>query len=70
MLIELEMLKTYIENNLASGFIRLFKSVTRAFNLFDKKPDKWQRLCVDYRGFNNLTIKIWYLLPLVGKLFD
>ncbi len=64
--VELETLKAYIENNLASGFIRPSKSPAGAPILFDKKPDGSLRLCVDYRGLNNLTIKNRYPLPLVG----
>ena len=47
---ELEILKTYIENNLANGFIRPSKSPAGASILFDKKPDGSLRLCVDYQG--------------------
>ncbi len=68
--VELETLKAYIKNNLASGFIRPSKSSAGAPILFDKKPDSSLRLCVDYRGLNNLTIKNWYLLPLVGESLD
>ncbi len=55
--VELEILKAYIKNRLASDFIRPSKSPTRAPILFDKKPNGSLRLCVDYRGLNNLTIK-------------
>ncbi len=68
--VELETLKTYIENNLANGFIRPFKSPARASILFNQKPDGNLRLCVDYRGLNNLTIKNWYPLLLVGESLD
>ncbi len=68
--VELETLKAYIKNNLASGFIRLSKSPTRASILFDKKPDGSLSLCVDYQGLNNLTIKNWYPLLLVGELLN
>ncbi len=64
------MLKAYIENNLASGFISPSKSPAGAPILFDKKPDGSLRLCVDYQGLNNLTIKNWYPLPLAGKSLD
>ncbi len=67
---ELETLKVYIENNLASGFIRPSKSPAGAPILFDKKSDGSLRLCVDYRGLNNLTIKNRYPLPLVGESLD
>ena len=55
--VELEMLKTYIKTNLANGFIRPSKFPAGAPILFDRKPDGSFRLCVDYRGLNNITIK-------------
>ena len=55
--IELEMLKTYIKTNLANGFIRSSKSPAKAFILFDRKPNKSFHFCVNYRDFNNITIK-------------
>ncbi len=64
--VELETLKAYIENNLARDFFKASKSPTGAPTLFDKKPDGSLRLCVNYRGLNNLIIKNWYPLPLVG----
>ena len=67
--VKLETLKAYMENNLANGFIKPIKSLTGAPIFFDKKPDGSLRLCIDYQGFNNLTIKNWYPLPLVKKPF-
>ena len=46
--VKLETLKTYIETNLANGFIRPSKSPARAPILFDWKSDGSLRLCVDY----------------------
>ena len=46
--VELETLKTYIETNLASGFIRPSKSPAGAPILFVRKKDGSLRLCVDY----------------------
>ena len=66
----METLKTYIKTNLANGFIRLSKSPAGAPILFDKKPDGSLRLCVDYRGLNNITIKNQYPLPLIGESLD
>ena len=68
--VKLEILKVYIENNLANNFIRPFKSLARALIFFDKQSDNSLRLCVNYQGFNNLTIKNRYLLPLVGELVN
>ena len=67
---EVETLKTYIETHLKTGFIRPSKSPAGAPILFDKKPDGSLRLCVDYRGLNNLTIKNRYPLPLIGESLD
>ncbi len=68
--VELETLKTYIEIYLKTGFIGLFKSHPYAPLLFDKKPDGILRLCVNYRGLNNLTIKNRYPLSLIGESLD
>ena len=68
--VELKTLKTYIETNLANGFIRPSKSPAGAPILFDKKQDGSLRLCVNYRGLNNITIKNRYPLPLVGESLD
>ena len=67
---ELETLKTYIETYLKTGFIWPSKSPAGAPILFDKKLDGSLRLCVDYRGLNNLTIKNRYPLPLIGEALD
>ncbi len=68
--VELKTLKAYMENNLASGFIRPSKPPVGTPILFDKKPDGSLRLCMDYRDLNNLTIKNRYPLPLVGESLD
>ena len=69
-LVELETLKTYIKTNLANGFICFSKSPAGAPILFNKKPNGSLRLCIDYRGFNNITIKNQYLLPFIGEFLD
>ena len=67
---KLETLKTYIKANLASDFIRPSKFPANALILFIRKKDGGLRLCVEYRGFNNLTIRNCYLLPLISKLLN
>lgn len=47
-LVELGMLKFYIETRLKTGFIELSKSLSIAFILLNKKPNKSLRLCIDY----------------------
>ena len=68
--VELETLKAYIETNLANGFIRPSTSPAGAPILFDRKSDGSLRLCVNYQGLNNLTIKNRYPLPLIGESLD
>ena len=38
--------------------------------LFLKKNDESLRLCIDYRGINNITIKDKYPLPRIEELLD
>ena len=38
--------------------------------LFVKKKDGSMRLCFDYRGINNITIKDKYPLPRIDELLD
>ena len=68
--VELETLKTYIKTHSKTGFIWPFKSLVGALILFDKTPDGSLRLCVNYQGLNNLTIKNWYLLPVIDEALD
>ena len=68
--IALEILKTYIKIYLKTGFIWPSKSPAGASILFDKKPDDTLWLCVNYQDLNNLTIKNWYLLPLIREALN
>ena len=52
------------------GPVGPFKSPAGAPILFNRKSDRSLRLCVDYRGLNNLMIKNRYPLPLVGESLD
>ena len=69
-LVELEMMKTYIETNLVNGFIRPSKSPLSIPILFDQKLDRSFCFCVDYQGLNNIAIKNRYPLFLIGELMD
>ena len=68
--VELETLKTYIETNLANGFIWPSKSSAGAPILFVGKSNGSLHLCVGYWGLNNLTIKNQYPLLLIDELLD
>ena len=67
---ELEVLREYIEENLAHGFIRHSKSPAGAPIFFVKKKDGSLRLVVDYRGLNKVTIRNRYALPLISNLLE
>jgi hypothetical protein len=67
---EIKLLKDYIDNMVAKGFIRLSKSPFGSPVLFVKKPDGSLRLCVDYRKLNEITVKNRYALSLMSELFD
>ena len=69
-LIELETLKAYIETYLKTGFIWPSKSSARTTLILNKKLDGSFCLYINYRGFNNLTIKNWQPLHLIGKSLD
>lgn len=55
--VELIVLRQYIDKHLANEFIQPSKSPAGAPILFVKKPSGGLRLCVDYRGLNNITVK-------------
>ena len=62
---ELEALREWIKDNLDKGFICSSSSTAGAPVLFAKKSVGSLRLCVDYRGLNEGTIKNRYPLSLL-----
>ena len=64
---ELVALRQWLDENLSKGFIRASSSPAGAPILFVKKKDGSLRLCVDYRGLNEGTIKNRYPLPLIRE---
>lgn len=69
-LVKLKILKSYIETNLATSFIRRFKFLASASILFIKKPNNSSQLFGNYQDLNNLTIKNWYPLLLISMSLD
>ncbi|XP_027178078.1 uncharacterized protein LOC113777243 [Coffea eugenioides] len=67
---ELKELKLQLQDLLERGFIHESGSPWGAPVLFVKKKDGTLRLCIDYRGLNNVTIKNKYPLPHIDELFD
>lgn len=70
MLIELEGFKAYIETHLKTNFIQTFKSVANIHFFFARRPAGSLYLCINYRNFNNLTIKNQYLFPPIRQSQD
>jgi len=67
---ELRTLRDYLEDSLRKGWIQESTSSAGAPILFVKKKDGSLRLCVDYRGLNQITSKNRYPLPLIGEILD
>jgi hypothetical protein len=67
---ELVELKKQIAELQAKGFIRPSSSPWGAPVLFVEKKDRTQRMCIDYRSLNEVTIKNKYPLPRIEDLFD
>ena len=68
--VELKVLRDYIDEKLATGFIRHSKSPTGAPIFFVKKKDGSLRLVVVYRGLNKIIIRNRYALPLIRTLLE
>lgn len=67
---ELLVLRKYLSDYLARGWIRRSKSPAGAPILFVKKKDGTLRLCVDYRGLNKITLKNRHPLPLITESLE
>jgi hypothetical protein len=67
---ELEELKKQINELQEKGFIHPSSSSWGAPVIFVDKKDGSQRMCIDYRSLNEVTIKNKYPLPRIDDLFD
>jgi hypothetical protein len=67
---KLEVLQTYIEENLENGFIWHSKSPAGAPIFFLKKKDGSLHLIVDFRGLNKVTIRNRYACPCILSLLE
>jgi hypothetical protein len=63
-------LKEHIKELLEKGFICPSSSPLGAPVIFVPKKDGTQRLCMDYRALNEVTVRNKYPLPRVDDLFD
>jgi hypothetical protein len=67
---ELKELKKQLMELQEARYIRLSSSPWGAPVLFIQKKYGSQRMCVDYRSLNDVTVKNKYLLPPIEDLFD
>ena len=67
---ELQEIRKGIEENLSKGFIRASSSSCASPILCVKKKDGSLCLCVDYRAFNDITIKDRYPLPRIEETLN
>lgn len=67
---ELRCVKKWIDEMLDKGFIRESTSPAAAPLLLAAKPGGGVRICHDYRGLNEVTIKNRYPLPLIRETLD
>ena len=67
---QLAELKEQLQELLDTGYIRPSASPWGAPVIFVPKKDGTQRMCVDYRSLNEVTIKNKYPLPRIDDLFD
>ncbi len=67
---EAEAMKSYIEEELAKGFIRPSTSPASAGFSSSRRRMGGLRPCIDYRGLNEISIKFRYPLPLVPAALE
>jgi hypothetical protein len=63
-------LKAQLQELIDKGYIRPNCSPWGCPAIFVSKKDKTQRLCIDYRPLNAVTVKNKYPLPCIDLLFD
>ena len=67
---KLDLLRRYLRVNLALGRIRPSMSLVGVLFTFVPKKEGDNRMCINYRGLNAITIKNRDLLPLITELID
>ena len=67
---ELKILREFLDDHRAAGFIKPSQSPHGVPVLFSNKKDGSLRLCIDFHGLNKITKKYHYPLPLISNLLD
>jgi hypothetical protein len=66
----LKILKKYLNKNLEREYIQYSINLIRASILFILKKDRSLRLYVNYRDFNEITVKNRHPFPLMEEILD
>ena len=64
------MLKAYIKKIVDKGFIWASSFLVASSMLFAEKLSRKLCFCVNYRALNAITVKNWYLLPLIKETLE
>jgi RNase H-like domain found in reverse transcriptase/Reverse transcriptase (RNA-dependent DNA polymerase)/Integrase zinc binding domain/Integrase core domain/Chromo (CHRromatin Organisation MOdifier) domain/Aspartyl protease len=67
---ELMVLRKYLDDHLAKGWIRPSQSPFASPVIFVRKPGGGLRFCVDYRALNAITVRNRYPIPLIQETLD
>ncbi|EGO53545.1 hypothetical protein NEUTE1DRAFT_50873, partial [Neurospora tetrasperma FGSC 2508] len=59
-----------LNDNLVKGFIQLLILDVASLILLVRKLGSGVRICVNYRGINNISLKNKYLLLLIKEILD
>ena len=65
---EKKAMKKYINKHFGKSFIRPSLSAAVAPVLLVRKPGGGLRFCMNYRALNKITVKNWYLIPLINEI--
>jgi hypothetical protein len=68
--LQLAELMEHIKELLGKGYIKPTSSPWGAPMIFVLKKDGTQRICMDYRALNEVTVKNKYPLPRIDDLFN
>ena len=67
---DLKTLEEFVDKNLKKRYIKESSSLVKNPILFALKSDNIKRIYIDFRKFNDITIKDYYALLLVDNLRD